>query len=138
MLFAGCRIGKHEYHCRLVGHRSDTAQSSVKESTERDDLLSVCWFNPLMWIAYVLLCRDIEIACDERVIVTVVIACVVVCFLTNPKSGSKTYAAVDGYTDCEGMDIRIDSKEQLERFKQKIDEELDIDKAFLDIVGGAV
>ena len=90
-----------------------------------------------MWIAYVLLCRDIEIACDERVIVTVVIACVVVCFLTNPKSGSKTYAAVDGYTDCEGMDIRIDSKEQLERFKQEIDEELDIDKAFLDIVGGA-
>jgi len=26
------------------------------------------WFNPLMWLAYVLLCRDIELACDERVI----------------------------------------------------------------------
>ena len=31
-------------------------------------LLSLYWFDPLMWIAYVLLCKDIEIACDERVI----------------------------------------------------------------------
>ena len=31
-------------------------------------LLSVYWFNPLSWIAYILLCRDIESACDERVI----------------------------------------------------------------------
>ena len=31
-------------------------------------LLSVHWFNPILWLAYVLLCRDIELACDERVI----------------------------------------------------------------------
>lgn len=31
-------------------------------------LLSVHWFNPLVWVAYVLLCRDIESACDERVL----------------------------------------------------------------------
>ncbi|MEA4954471.1 MAG: M56 family metallopeptidase [Pseudoflavonifractor sp.] len=31
-------------------------------------LLTVYWFNPLMWVAYVLLCRDIEVACDEAVI----------------------------------------------------------------------
>lgn len=31
-------------------------------------LLTIHWFNPLMWLAYVLLCRDIELACDERVI----------------------------------------------------------------------
>lgn len=31
-------------------------------------LLAVYWFNPLSWVAYILLCRDIEIACDERVI----------------------------------------------------------------------
>lgn len=31
-------------------------------------ILSVYWFNPLMWVAYVLLCRDIELACDEKVI----------------------------------------------------------------------
>ncbi len=31
-------------------------------------LLSIHWFNPLIWIAYILLCRDIELACDEKVI----------------------------------------------------------------------
>ena len=31
-------------------------------------ILTVHWFNPLCWIAYVLLCRDIELACDEKVI----------------------------------------------------------------------
>ena len=29
-------------------------------------LLAVYWFNPLLWLAYTLLCRDIELACDER------------------------------------------------------------------------
>lgn len=31
-------------------------------------LLSVFWFDPLMWIAYTMVCRDIEFACDERVV----------------------------------------------------------------------
>lgn len=31
-------------------------------------LLSVYWFNPLCWLAYILFCRDIELACDEKVI----------------------------------------------------------------------
>ena len=31
-------------------------------------LLAVYWFNPLMWLAYVLFCRDIELACDEKVV----------------------------------------------------------------------
>ena len=31
-------------------------------------LLSVYWFNPVLWVAYILLCRDIELACDEHVI----------------------------------------------------------------------
>ena len=31
-------------------------------------LLTIHWFNPFMWLAYVLLCRDIELACDEKVI----------------------------------------------------------------------
>lgn len=31
-------------------------------------LLTVHWFNPLLWLSYILLCRDIELACDERVI----------------------------------------------------------------------
>ena len=31
-------------------------------------LLTVYWFNPVMWLAYILLCRDIELACDEKVL----------------------------------------------------------------------
>lgn len=30
-------------------------------------LLSVYWFQPMLWVAYALLCRDLELACDERV-----------------------------------------------------------------------
>lgn len=33
-------------------------------------LLTVHWFNPFVWVAYILMCRDIELACDERVIRT--------------------------------------------------------------------
>ena len=31
-------------------------------------LLAVYWYNPLLWVGYILLCRDIEVACDERVV----------------------------------------------------------------------
>ncbi|MGM9618237.1 MAG: M56 family metallopeptidase [Oscillospiraceae bacterium] len=31
-------------------------------------LLAVYWFNPFIWTAYMLLCRDIEMACDEKVV----------------------------------------------------------------------
>ena len=31
-------------------------------------LLSIYWFNPVLWVAYILLCKDIEFACDEAVI----------------------------------------------------------------------
>jgi len=33
-------------------------------------LLTIHWFNPLVWVAYILMCKDIELACDERVIRT--------------------------------------------------------------------
>lgn len=29
-------------------------------------LLALCWFHPLIWVAYVLFCRDMELACDAR------------------------------------------------------------------------
>jgi len=31
-------------------------------------VLTLHWFNPLMWLGYILLCRDIELACDEKVV----------------------------------------------------------------------
>ena len=31
-------------------------------------ILSIYWFNPVLWVAYILMCWDIETACDEEVI----------------------------------------------------------------------
>lgn len=31
-------------------------------------VLALHWFNPLVWVAYILFCRDIELACDEKVV----------------------------------------------------------------------
>ncbi len=31
-------------------------------------LLAIYWFNPFIWVAYILLCKDIEMACDEKVV----------------------------------------------------------------------
>ena len=45
-------------------------------------LLAVYWFDPVLWLAYTLLCRDIELACDERVI------------RTMDESAVKTYSTV--------------------------------------------
>ena len=43
-------------------------------------LLSVFWFHPLLWAAYIMLCRDIEYACDEKVLAGL------------DRSGQKNYA----------------------------------------------
>lgn len=32
--------------------------------------LALHWFNPMVWLGYVLLCRDLEMACDEAVVAT--------------------------------------------------------------------
>lgn len=45
-------------------------------------LLSVYWFNPLLWVAYVLFCRDLEIACDERAVAN----------MTEPERKAYSYA----------------------------------------------
>lgn len=33
-------------------------------------VLAIHWFNPLVWVSYVFLCKDIEFACDEKVVST--------------------------------------------------------------------
>lgn len=45
-------------------------------------LLCVYWFNPLLWVAYVLFCRDLEIACDERAVAD----------MTEPERKTYSYA----------------------------------------------
>lgn len=31
-------------------------------------LLAIYWINPLLWVAYIFFCRDMELACDEKVL----------------------------------------------------------------------
>ncbi len=31
-------------------------------------ILCLHWFNPLVWVAYIMFCRDVELACDEKVV----------------------------------------------------------------------
>lgn len=38
-------------------------------------LLTIYWFNPILWAAYILFCKDMELACDERVLRTLGAAC---------------------------------------------------------------
>lgn len=38
-------------------------------------LLSVYWYNLILWVAYILFCKDIEFACDERVIRKIGVEC---------------------------------------------------------------
>ena len=61
----------------LTGDSLEYVLSHEKAHLERKDhlwkplgylILTVYWFNPLCWAAYVLLSRDIEMACDEKVI----------------------------------------------------------------------
>lgn len=62
---------------KLDGQNLDNVIAHEQAHIQRKDhwwkplgflLLTLHWFNPLIWLAYVLLCRDIELACDEKVI----------------------------------------------------------------------
>ena len=58
---------KHQDH--IIAHeRSHVARGDHLIKPLGFAVLAVHWFNPLVWLAYILLCRDIEAACDERVI----------------------------------------------------------------------
>lgn len=50
-----------QYHIRRRDHQVK-ALSMV--------LLAVYWFHPLVWLSYRLMCRDMEMSCDEKVIQT--------------------------------------------------------------------
>ncbi len=62
---------------RLSAEQREVFLAHGKAHIERRDalikcfgylLLAVYWFNPLAWLTYILLCRDLEIACDEKTV----------------------------------------------------------------------
>ncbi len=61
----------------LAGEQQECVIAHEKAHIRRRDhwlkpigfmILAIYWFHPLVWVAYIFLCRDIELACDERVL----------------------------------------------------------------------
>lgn len=61
-------LGEEERACVVAHERSHLRRRDHWTKPAAFLILAVYWFSPLVWLAYVLLCRDIELACDERVI----------------------------------------------------------------------
>lgn len=61
-------LGELELSCVLAHERAHIARKDYMWKPLGFAVLMVHWFNPLVWVAYLLFCRDIEFACDERVI----------------------------------------------------------------------
>ena len=58
-----------EYRCYVLEHeRTHLKRGDVWVKYIAYILVSIHWFNPLVWISYVLMCRDMEMSCDERVL----------------------------------------------------------------------
>ncbi len=61
-------LSGEEREC-VVGHeKAHIARGDAFRKLGGFLLLSLHWFNPVLWLSYILLCRDIEKACDERVL----------------------------------------------------------------------
>ena len=58
-----------QYRAHVLAHeRAHIARGDHWMKIIAFGVLAIHWFNPLVWVAYHLLCRDIEMACDERVV----------------------------------------------------------------------
>lgn len=63
-------LGGQDLDCVLAHERAHLARRDHWWKPLGFVLLALYWFNPLLWLAYVLFCRDVELACDERVVKT--------------------------------------------------------------------
>ena len=61
-------LGMTEQQCVLAHERAHIARKDHVLKPIAFTILTIHWFNPLVWVAYILLCKDIEYACDEKVI----------------------------------------------------------------------
>lgn len=61
-------LSSNELYMSIIHERSHISRRDHLVKPLGFIIAAVYWFNPLVWLAYVLLCRDIELACDEKVI----------------------------------------------------------------------
>lgn len=67
-IYVPYRISEQQLAMVVAHERSHVRQKDHIIKLAAFILLAVYWFQPMVWVAYILLCRDIEIACDERVV----------------------------------------------------------------------
>lgn len=67
-IYLPSHLDRHQQRSVVAHERAHIARLDHLWKPLGYSILCVHWFNPLVWIAYALLCRDIEMACDERVI----------------------------------------------------------------------
>ncbi len=67
-IYVPSTMNEKELNCVLAHEQAHIARFDYLWKPLGFMILSVYWFNPVIWMAYILLCRDIELACDERVI----------------------------------------------------------------------
>ncbi len=67
-IFVPSQLSEEELQCVVAHERAHLKSHDNIWKPFAFILLTVYWFNPLVWIAYIMFCRDIELACDERVI----------------------------------------------------------------------
>ncbi len=60
-------LKKEELECVIAHERAHIKRCDHVLKPIAFLILMIYWFQPLVWISYILLCRDIELACDERV-----------------------------------------------------------------------
>ncbi len=68
VIYLPCGLQERETACILAHERAHIQRKDYLWKPLGFLLLSVYWFNPVLWLGYILLCRDIETACDEKVI----------------------------------------------------------------------
>ena len=62
------QMGAKDMECVIAHEKAHIARKDHWIKPIAFMILSFYWFNPLVWVAYILLCRDMELACDEKVI----------------------------------------------------------------------
>ncbi len=67
-IFVPFQMNESEMKCVIAHEKAHIARKDHWIKPIAFMILSFYWFNPLVWVAYILLCRDIELACDEKVI----------------------------------------------------------------------
>lgn len=67
-IYVGYIVGEKDMECIIAHEREHIRRRDPLIRAIGYLLLSLYWFAPWVWVAYVLLCKDMELACDEGVI----------------------------------------------------------------------